>query len=250
MIQVLTGSHRRFARHSGPSGSPLRARRRPLVPDAHQRTLRRHPDVADRHLGCHRRRRVQPLGERPLHDGGLARRALPPDADGRLQRVQVVRAGYVSETSRLLALGIAALIDRGIADPLKHMLLVSRGAVATLLVSPSPFTDSGSRDDRARRGRRGVHDPGLAVDRRRDDVSSIASPGAGRRPMLGSGDGRSEPRLHPAHRRPAVLLQHAQAAQLRAGAIAARRGRGVAATCYATTTLVVLFGITRDAGVR
>ncbi len=71
----------------GPSGSAIRPRRWPFVPDAHERTLRCHPDVADRHLGRHRRGRVQPLGERSLHDRGLARRALPPDADGRFQRV-------------------------------------------------------------------------------------------------------------------------------------------------------------------
>jgi hypothetical protein len=50
--------------------------------------------------------------------------------------------GYVSETSRLLALGTAALIDRGAGQPLSHMLLVSRNAVATLMISPAPFTDA------------------------------------------------------------------------------------------------------------
>jgi hypothetical protein len=48
--------------------------------------------------------------------------------------------GYLSETSRLLALGTAALIEHGVAEPLQHMLLVSRDAVATLMISPSPFT--------------------------------------------------------------------------------------------------------------
>ena len=46
----------------------------------------------------------------------------------------------VSETSRLLALGVAALIDRGVAKPADQILLVVRGRVATLMVSPSPFT--------------------------------------------------------------------------------------------------------------
>jgi hypothetical protein len=50
--------------------------------------------------------------------------------------------GYVSETSRLLALGTAALIEQGARDPLRQMLLVSRGSVATLMISPSPFTDA------------------------------------------------------------------------------------------------------------
>jgi hypothetical protein len=46
----------------------------------------------------------------------------------------------VSETSRLLSLGVAALIDRGVARPRDHLLLVVRDRVATLMVSPSPFT--------------------------------------------------------------------------------------------------------------
>jgi hypothetical protein len=50
--------------------------------------------------------------------------------------------GYLSETSRLLALGTAALIQHGAGEPKQHMLLVSRGAVATLMISPSPFTDA------------------------------------------------------------------------------------------------------------
>ena len=50
--------------------------------------------------------------------------------------------GFLSETSRLLALGTAALIERGAAVPKRQLLLVSRGAVATLMVSPSPFSDA------------------------------------------------------------------------------------------------------------
>ncbi len=44
-----------------------------------------------------------------------------------------------SETSRLVALAVSALLDRGVRQPLAHMALVSRGTVATLLVSPSPL---------------------------------------------------------------------------------------------------------------
>jgi hypothetical protein len=47
----------------------------------------------------------------------------------------------VSETSRLLALGVAALLDRGVANPMDHVLLVVRHRVATLLVSAAPFSD-------------------------------------------------------------------------------------------------------------
>jgi hypothetical protein len=47
----------------------------------------------------------------------------------------------VSETSRLVSLGVAALIDRGVTRPADHLVLVARGHVATLMISPSPFTE-------------------------------------------------------------------------------------------------------------
>jgi hypothetical protein len=50
-----------------------------------------------------------------------------------------------SETSRLLALGVATLIDRGVADPLAHVLLIARHRIATLMIATAPF----SADDRA-----------------------------------------------------------------------------------------------------
>ena len=50
--------------------------------------------------------------------------------------------GNASETTRLLALGVAALLDSGVTLPQRHVLLVSRERVATLLISPSPFTDA------------------------------------------------------------------------------------------------------------
>jgi len=46
----------------------------------------------------------------------------------------------VSETTRLLSLGVAALVDAGVAAPREHVMLVTQGRVATLLVSRSPFT--------------------------------------------------------------------------------------------------------------
>jgi hypothetical protein len=48
--------------------------------------------------------------------------------------------GQASETSRLIALAVGALLDRGVTRPLAHMALVSRNNVATLLVSPSPLS--------------------------------------------------------------------------------------------------------------
>lgn len=47
-----------------------------------------------------------------------------------------------SETSRLLALATAALLERGVEDPARHLILVACKKVATLLVSPSPFSDT------------------------------------------------------------------------------------------------------------
>ncbi|ODS56390.1 MAG: hypothetical protein ABS36_08355 [Acidobacteria bacterium SCN 69-37] len=60
----------------------------------------------------------------------------------------------VSETSRLVSLGIAALIDAGVERPRDHLVLAVRERVATLMVSSTPFTDAdravleGTRDTR------------------------------------------------------------------------------------------------------
>ncbi len=51
----------------------------------------------------------------------------------------------VSETNRLLALGVASLIDRGIANPRAHLIMATRRSVATLIVSPAPFDDEDRR---------------------------------------------------------------------------------------------------------
>jgi len=45
-----------------------------------------------------------------------------------------------SETSRLLALAVGSLLQRGVASPQDHIALVAGGLVATILVSPAPFT--------------------------------------------------------------------------------------------------------------
>ncbi len=45
-----------------------------------------------------------------------------------------------SETTRLLSLGVAALIDLGVGTPSQHLVLATSGRIATLLVSPAPFT--------------------------------------------------------------------------------------------------------------
>ncbi|HVH18898.1 MAG TPA: hypothetical protein VNF72_11400 [Myxococcota bacterium] len=50
--------------------------------------------------------------------------------------------GNVSETNRLLSLATAALLARGIADPARHLALVSSGGVAILLASPTPLANA------------------------------------------------------------------------------------------------------------
>ena len=45
-----------------------------------------------------------------------------------------------SESSRLVALGVGALLDRGVTRPLDQLVLIVRGRVATLMVSNAPFT--------------------------------------------------------------------------------------------------------------
>ena len=50
-----------------------------------------------------------------------------------------------SETSRLMALAVAALLERGVDRPLDHLALVARHSVATLLVSASPLSEADLR---------------------------------------------------------------------------------------------------------
>ena len=46
----------------------------------------------------------------------------------------------LSETSRLVALAVASLLDRGAARPRDHIALVAASKVATMLVSPTPLS--------------------------------------------------------------------------------------------------------------
>lgn len=50
--------------------------------------------------------------------------------------------GDLSETSRLLSLAVASLLEWGIQEPDQHILLATRGLVATLLVSIDPIEDA------------------------------------------------------------------------------------------------------------
>ena len=51
----------------------------------------------------------------------------------------------VSETTRLVSLAVASLLDVGVQQPRASLVLITRERVATLLVSPAPFTE----EDRA-----------------------------------------------------------------------------------------------------
>ncbi len=48
----------------------------------------------------------------------------------------------VSETSRLVSLAMASLVDRGVAQPRRHIALIAAANVATILVSPEPLSDT------------------------------------------------------------------------------------------------------------
>ena len=53
--------------------------------------------------------------------------------------------GSASETTRLLSLGVGSLLDFGVTTPREHLVLVTRERVATMMVSPAPFTDDDGR---------------------------------------------------------------------------------------------------------
>ena len=48
--------------------------------------------------------------------------------------------GAVSETTRLVSLGVASLIDAGVPAPSQHLVLAAAGHVATLMVARTPFS--------------------------------------------------------------------------------------------------------------
>src|SRR5690606_22581830 len=48
----------------------------------------------------------------------------------------------VSETSRLVSLGIGALIEHGVDRPADHLVLAVRERVATLMLSTTPFSEA------------------------------------------------------------------------------------------------------------
>jgi hypothetical protein len=150
--------------------------------------------------------------------------------------------GYVSETSRLVALGTAALIAHGVADPRQHLVLVSRDAVATLMISPSPLTEG----DRAILTRV-ASDEAFTVH-----LAPWTPPGTGQLDRIASSrtaaalrEATADPRFDftpPTDDRP-FFFNMLKPASFRQTLDVPREGV-VRGNLYATTTLVVLFGIT------
>jgi hypothetical protein len=68
---------------------------------------------------------------------GIFLNTLKPD--GIFSTSRYFAAGRPSETSRLLALCVASLLDRGTDEPSRHIALLARHRIATLMVSPTPL---------------------------------------------------------------------------------------------------------------
>ena len=50
-----------------------------------------------------------------------------------------------SETARMLSLAVAALLERGVTEPQRHIVLATQGRIATLVLSREPFSGSDLR---------------------------------------------------------------------------------------------------------
>lgn len=152
ILDVLTGSHRAFTRIVDHPGVEL-------VHDDARSYLTRHPlkfDVLQMSLVD--TWAATGAGAFTLTENGLYTvegwrvflDRLQPDGIFSVSRWFADRNPL--ETSRLVSLAVASLIDRGVERPSDHLVLASRGAIATLLVSVSPFTPADLRriDDVAR----------------------------------------------------------------------------------------------------
>ncbi len=131
-----------------------------------------------------------------------------------------------SETSRLVGLGVASLIDRGVARPGDQLVLLVSGRVATLMVSSAPFTTTDRDRLDALANERGFEIAvapwrpagGQPPRPHQPEPHRRRAPGCDRGPAL---------RLLPTDRSSSVLLQHAASARaVRLGpAVAVRRAR-------------------------
>jgi hypothetical protein len=67
------------------------------------------------------------------------------EPDGILTFSRWYNPASLDETARLVSLAMAALIDRGVAEPRRHIALIASGRVATILVSPTPLSEQDAR---------------------------------------------------------------------------------------------------------
>ena len=74
------------------------------------------------------------------------------EPDGIVTFSRWYEAPNLDETVRLVALAVAALLDRGIERPRDHIALVTLGNIATILVNPAPFSEADSGQSRAGSG--------------------------------------------------------------------------------------------------
>jgi len=88
------------------------------------------------------------------------------EPDGILTFSRWYDPAHVSETARLISLAVASLLDRGVAHPRDHLVVLAAQYCATILVSPQPF----SANDRA------------AIDRLERDLHYQVLLAPGRRP--------------------------------------------------------------------
>jgi hypothetical protein len=140
VVEVLTGSHRAFTHLVDHPGVEL-------VHDEARSYLARHPlkfDVLQMSLVD--TWAATGAGAFTLSENGLYTvegwqvflDRLAPDGIFSVSRWFADR--NPGETSRLMALAVAVLIDRGVERPADHLVLASRGNVATLLIAAIPFT--------------------------------------------------------------------------------------------------------------
>ena len=134
--------------------------------------------------------------------------------------------GEISEATRVMAMATSVLLQRGVANPSRHIIMVSREKIATLLVSVEPFTDADRKAAETAAGRFGFTRDrcALAAGGRR---AHGAHPGRARRRGTCQRDSRRRLRFLAGHGCAAVLLQHAEAARLPARVRRAARRRDV-----------------------
>ena len=198
------------------SARALRQRRGTQLHRPQRRALRRHPDLADRHVGGDRRRRLRAVRELALHRRGVGHLPVAPDAARPAQRVALV-------------------VQRPARRGLPHDRARHRGAAAARRRRPArAHGDRAQHPGRRRRQRAGRHrhaarQPVAARRRRSRDAEDAGRsprlPGRARRddrdrrdpgpPRVGPRSRRRRRRASDQHRaadrRLAVLLQHAAA---------------------------------------